>query len=63
MSVAMLIPNIFQFYMPPIELIALVMSLFGLMTLLTRRTMRQRLLLHQIYSLANDDGASPHLRL
>lgn len=63
MSVAMLIPHIFQFYMPPIELIALVMSLFGLMTLLTRRTMRQRLLLHQIYSLANDDGESPHLRL
>jgi magnesium-transporting ATPase (P-type) len=63
MAVAMLVPQIFQFYLPPIELMALVMSLFMLVTLLTRRTMRQRLLLHQIYTLANDDGESPHLRL
>ncbi len=63
MAVAMLVPQIFQFYLPPIELMVLVISLFMLVTILTKRTMRQRLLLHQIYTLANDDGESPHLRL
>jgi cation-transporting ATPase E len=63
MTAAMLIPQVFQFYLPTGELLLLVMSLFLLATILTRRTMRHRLLLHQIYSLASDDGQSPHLRL
>ncbi|MDZ4672780.1 MAG: HAD-IC family P-type ATPase [Phototrophicales bacterium] len=63
MIVAMVIPQVFQFYLPTGELLLLVMSLFLLATILTRRTMRHRLLLHQIYSLANADGESPHLRL